>query len=74
MKGQPKDIPMHCPAHSLSLLIKDTSKNVTILNNTICTDGEIRILVKFSPEEKRFWVKDNINIDGDIDEDMVSSE
>ena len=67
----------HCIALqiSLSLLNEDACRRVTILNYTICTDGEIWILVNFCPKVmKRFCVKDNISIDGDIDQGMVSSE
>ena len=33
LKEQPKAVPTHCHAHSLSLSVKDTCKNVDVLNN-----------------------------------------
>ena len=33
LKEQPKALPTHCHAHSLSLSVKDAYKNVKILND-----------------------------------------
>ena len=46
LEEQPKALPTHCHAHSLSLSVKDVCKNVKILNDTMGTVGEICVLVK----------------------------
>ena len=51
-KFQPKANYTHCHAHSLSLSIKDVTKKVKILGDTMVTAREIIVLIKYSPKEK----------------------
>ena len=45
---QPKAYPTHCHGHSLSLSVKDTTKNRKLLSDTMETATEIVSLIKFS--------------------------
>ena len=47
---QPKSYYIHYHAHSLSLSVKDVTKNTKILRDTIGTAEEIAILIKHSPK------------------------
>ena len=42
----------HCHAHSLSLSVKDVTKNTKILRDTMGTAEEIIILIKYSPKQE----------------------
>lgn len=50
---QPLAVETHCHAHSLSLSVKDTTKHVKILRDTMGTAGEIILLVKYSPKREK---------------------
>ena len=50
---QPKAFATHCHYHSLSLSVKETTKESKILSDTIDTTGEIAILVKYSPKREQ---------------------
>ena len=50
---QPKAFPTHCHCHSLSLSVKDTTKESKILSETMDTSGEIAVLVKYSPKREQ---------------------
>ena len=43
---QPKAYPTHCHGHSLSLSVKDTTKNCKLLSDTMDTAKEIVFLIK----------------------------
>ena len=47
---QPKAYPTHCHGHSLSLSVKDITKNCKLLSDTMDTAKEIVSLIKFSLE------------------------
>ena len=47
---QPKAYPTHCHGHSLSLSVKDTTKNCKLLSDTMDKAKEIVSLIKFSPK------------------------
>ena len=49
---QPKAEVTHCHAHSLSLSVKDATKSIKSLGETMGTAGEIIILIKYSLREK----------------------
>ena len=54
---QPRAPYTHCHAHSLSLSVKDVTKSITILRDTMGTAGEIIILIKFSPKRENLLGK-----------------
>lgn len=58
---QPKAYPTHCHGHSLSLSVKDTTKNCKLLSDTMDTK-EIVSLVKFSPKRENLLgeIKQNL--------------
>ena len=74
LEEQPKALPTHCHAHSLSLSVKDMCKNVKILNDTMGTVGEICILVKYSPKRENMLGEIKENIDGDLDEELLGEK
>ena len=49
----PKAFATHCHCHSLSLSVKETTKESKILSDTMDTNGEIAILVKYSPKREQ---------------------
>ena len=49
---QPKAYPTHCHRHSLSLSVKDTTKNCKLLSDTMDTAKEIVSLITFSPKRE----------------------
>ena len=51
-KLQPKVNYTHCHAHSLSLSVKDITKKVKILVDTIVIAREIIVLIKYSPKRE----------------------
>ena len=59
---QPKAHPTHCHGHSLSLGVKDATKNCKILSDTMSNTNEVVKLVKFSPKHKNLLgeVKSNL--------------
>ena len=59
---QPKAYPTHCHGHSLSLTVKDTTKNCKLLSHTIDTTKEIVSLIKFSPKRENLLgeIKENL--------------
>lgn len=64
---QPLALEMHCHAHSLSLSVKDTTKHIKILRDTMGTAGEIVILIKYSPKRENMlgMMKDQIECDSE---------
>ena len=42
---QPKAYPIYCHGHSLSLSVKDTTKNCTLLSETMDTAKEVVTLI-----------------------------
>ena len=64
---QPRAPYTHCHAHSLSLSVKDVTKSITILRDTMGTAGEIIILIKFSPKRENLLgkLKDQIESDSE---------
>lgn len=58
---QPKAYPTHCHGHSLSLSVKDTTKNCKLLSDTMDTK-EIVSLIKFSPKRENLLgeIKQNL--------------
>ena len=60
---QPKAYPTHCHGHSLSLSVKDTTKNWKLLSDTTMdTAKESVSFIKFSPKRE--------NLLGEIEEDL----
>ena len=59
---QPEAHVTHCHGHSLSLSVKDTTKNCKLLSNTIDAAKEIVSLIKFSPEREKLLgdMKENL--------------
>ena len=59
---QPKAHPTHCHGHSLSLGVKDATKNCKILSDTMSNTNEVVKLVKFSPKRENLLgeVKSNL--------------
>ena len=47
---QPKAYPTYCHGHSLSLSVKDTTKNCKLLSEAMDTAKEVVTLIKFSPK------------------------
>ena len=47
---QPKAYPTYCHGHSLSLSVKDTTKNCKLLSETMDTAKEVVTLIRFSPK------------------------
>ena len=56
-KLQPKADYTHCYGHSLSLTVKDVTKKVKILGDTMVTAREIIVLIKYSPERENLMEK-----------------
>ena len=63
---QPKAYPTHCHGHSLSLSVKDNTKNCKLLSDTMDTAKEIVPLIKFSPKRE--------NLPGEIKENLEGPE
>ena len=59
----------HCHAHSLSLSVKDITKNTKILRDTVGTAEEITILVKYFPKRENILgsIKEQIECKNDSD-------
>ena len=59
---QPKAHPTHCHGHSLSLGVKDATKNCKILSDAMSNTNEVVKLVKFSPKRENLLgeVKSNL--------------
>jgi len=64
---QPLALETHCHAHSLSLSVKDTTKDIKILRDTMGTAGEIAILIKYSPKREKILgtLKDQIECESE---------
>ena len=54
---QPKAYPTYCHGYSLSLSVKDSTKNCKLLSDTMDTAKEIVSLIKFHQNEKISWGK-----------------
>lgn len=67
---QPKAKPTHCHGHSLSLGVKDATKNCQMLSDTMIKTNEIVKLVKFSPKRENLpqQIKNNVG-----DEDKMTA-
>jgi len=63
---QPKAYATHCHGYSLSLSVKETTKNCKLLSDTMDTAKEIVSLIKFSPKRE--------NLLGDIKENIEGPE
>ena len=63
---QPKVYPTHCHGYSLSLSVKDTTKNCKLLSDTMDTAKEVVTLIKFSPKRE--------NLLGEIKENLEEPE
>ena len=61
---QPKAYPAHCHGHSLSLSVKDTTKNCKLLSDTMDTAKEIVSLIKFSPKRENLLREIKENLEG----------
>ena len=59
---QPKAHVTHCHGHSLSLSVKDTTKNCKLLSNTMDAVKETVTLIKFSPKREKLLgdIKENL--------------
>ena len=62
---QPKAHPTHCHGHSLSLSVKDTTKNCKLISSTMDTAKEIVTLIKFSPKRENLLGKIQENLEED---------
>ena len=65
---QPKAHVTHCHCHSLSLGVKDTTKNSKILNDAMDTSREIVKLIKLSPKRENILGDIRYNIEGDTED------
>ena len=61
---QPKAYPTHCHGHSLSLSVKDTTKNCKLSSDTMDTAKEIVSLIKFSPKRENLLGEIKENLEG----------
>ena len=52
LETQPKAFVTHHHCHSLSLFIKEMTKESKILSNAMATSAEINILIKYSPKRE----------------------
>ena len=68
-KLQPKANYTHCHAHFLSLFVKDVTKKVKILGDTMGTAREIIVLIKYSPKKKNLLgkIKEQIECNEEVD-------
>ena len=66
---QPKAHYTHCHSQSLSLLVKDVTKNTKILRDTMGTAEEITILIKYSPKRESILgsIKEQTESENDSD-------
>ena len=62
---QPKAFPTHCHCHSLSLSVKDTTKESKLLSGLMDVSREIVQLIKYSPKRENLLgvVKENMEED-----------
>ena len=67
---QPKALPTHCHAHSLSLGIKDTVNQCELLSTTMGTAKEIITLTKYSPKRENILGEVKENIENGDEEDV----
>ena len=65
---QPRAYPTHCHGHSLSLSVKDTTKNCKLLSDIMDTAKEFVSLIKFSP--KRENLLGTISLDEKLQSDI----
>ena len=63
--NQPKAHKTHCYAHSLSLSVKDMTRNCKLLSDTMDTAKEITTLIKFSPTRENLLGEIKENIEGE---------
>ena len=61
---QPKAYLTHCHGHSLSLSVKDTTKNCKLLSDTMDTAKGIVSLLKFSPKRESLLGEIKVNLEG----------
>ena len=61
---QPKAYPTHCHGHSLSLSVRDTTKNCKLLSDAMDTAKEIASLIKFSPKRENLLGEVKENLEG----------
>ena len=61
---QPKTYPTHCHGHSLSLSVKDITKNCKLLSDTMDTSKEIVSLIKFFPKRENLLGEIKENLEG----------
>ena len=68
-KLQPKTNYTHCHAHSLSLPVKDVTKKVKILGDTMGTARKIIVLIKYSPKVENVLgkIKEQIECNEDVE-------
>ena len=66
---QPKAHYTHCHAHSLSLSVKDVTKNTKILEDTMGIAEEITFLIQYSPKRENILgsIKEQIECENDSD-------
>ena len=74
LNDMPKALPTNYHAHSLSLSIKSTCKNVKISNDVMGTVGEICVLVKYSPKRENMLGEIKSNVDADIDKEAFDDD
>ena len=61
---QPKALPTHCFAHSVTLAVKGLTSDCKLLCHTMGAVGEITVLVKFSPKREKTLGDINKNVEG----------
>ena len=69
---QPKALETHCHGHSLSLSVKDMTKQCRLLNDIVGVVGEITILVKYSPKRENLLgkIQENLQFDEEKDDEI----
>lgn len=73
---QPKAVETHCHGHSLSLSVKDATRESRLLSDVMAYAGEIVTLVKYSPKRENMLgdIKESIEFENDYeDHDLVES-
>ena len=68
-KLQPKANYTHCHVHSLSISIKDATKKVKILGDTMRTAREIIVLINYSPKRENLLgkIKEQIECNKEVE-------
>ena len=72
---QPKALATHCHGHSLSLSVKDVTKQCKLLDDVMGTVAEITILVKYSPKREKLLgsIQQNLEYEDEYDYEKTTN-